>query len=606
MSKNLNTYLTEIEQLDSAEKKYAKTHEILDQLPKDETDISYHILSKVFQLKDIDPEVKFHLLDKKLSLLLTSGYTKYFEIFYPLYHQMIVQFPECISFKINLARFKIIALFDLGKKQAAIDLGEEIIAEFKDQQEKITEEKLIEIYRITGGLHTANGNYTKCFEYLETALSISKKLNLKRKQLRLLSTLGDIFRNNFDAEKGIPYLEEGLRLEKEIGETVQRIGLLRNLALCHIQLENTEKALECLLEAKELCAEVKDERSQYTVSLTLTEVYIKTNQSDKFIESKELIEGSEFFKTNEVSQSDAYIIFSEGFLQQGDYEKALHYCDLYETSKLKLNGFIDLHNAYETKIEIYKAIEDFENAAAYYEKIIELRQKILNDKSKVAFQEFESKFQNERKEKEIQQLKLESLNYQLQSLRTQMNPAFVYQTIDSISENLHQKNITESKDSLISFARLMRAKLSFADEGLITLEDEIQFLKDYLQLENIQMANGLEVDLDIAPDLDIDFIELPSMLIQPYIEDAINNSLKNLSHKAKLLIEFKEDEEETLLCYITDNGTPRKERKHKSKIELLDEKGVALDLSSKVQIAYQTLASEKKHTGTKVSIQYAF
>lgn len=152
------------------------------------------------------------------------------------------------------------------------------------------------------------------------------------------------------------------------------------------------------------------------------------------------------------------------------------------------------------------------------------------------------------------------------------------------------------KNLLKSFARLMRANLDFAEQEKISLEEEIVFLKDYIKLEQNRLGKRLSYDISYSDDLDLEFIEIPSMLIQPYVENAIKHGVYPLEGEGKISIRFQENEE-NLLVYISDNGVGREQA-------VINQNNQERHIGKSTSISAKRLALLDTHDCDRIKVQY--
>ena len=170
---------------------------------------------------------------------------------------------------------------------------------------------------------------------------------------------------------------------------------------------------------------------------------------------------------------------------------------------------------------------------------------------------------NRLKEKSDQERKLllqenKMLNLQQKALQLQMNPHFVFNALNSIQGLIAKEDNKKARRYLQQFSSMMRSVLNQSREEKISLDDEIAYLKSYLSLE--QMANNDSFDFDIIahPNLE-DGINIPTMIVQPFIENAILHGVKGLKERrGKISVQFAQ-EGDKLKCTISDNGLGRKE-----------------------------------------------
>jgi sensor histidine kinase YesM len=165
--------------------------------------------------------------------------------------------------------------------------------------------------------------------------------------------------------------------------------------------------------------------------------------------------------------------------------------------------------------------------------------------------------QNQLKNKQIEEQKQRALASELQALRSQMNPHFIFNTLNSI-QNFISKN--ESKDASIylsKFAKLMRATLANTKRQRISLKDEIETLTLYLELEQLRLNNKFSYEILVDETIDTQYEQIPSMLIQPYVENAIWHGISHKEGSGIIRIQFLPKNEHLLKCVVEDNGIGR-------------------------------------------------
>jgi sensor histidine kinase YesM len=143
----------------------------------------------------------------------------------------------------------------------------------------------------------------------------------------------------------------------------------------------------------------------------------------------------------------------------------------------------------------------------------------------------------------------------LQLIKSQMNPHFFFNAINNIQSYIFTNETEEASSYLSKFSKLTRKILEFSDVSTITLKDEIEALQLYLELQQMRFKD-LEFHIHVDPSLEIEKIKIPTMLIQPYVENSILHGLSHSMKEKKLQIEFQLVQNQ-LLCTITDNGIGR-------------------------------------------------
>jgi len=202
---------------------------------------------------------------------------------------------------------------------------------------------------------------------------------------------------------------------------------------------------------------------------------------------------------------------------------------------------------------------------------------------------------------------------ELQSLRSQLNPHFMFNSLNSIQTLIMKEQTDKSQSYLSRFARLLRMLLDNADKPFVSLGKEIELLQLYLSLESLRVPD-MQYSISTDPVLDTEQILIPNMILQPYVENAIWHGLSHKETDKQLQIRiFRENG--TINYEIEDNGVGRKRagelkslfrKQHQSKgMELLNKRIELLnrEYSSVIQTEVSDVLKNKEVAGTLVSIK---
>ncbi|HLP93397.1 MAG TPA: histidine kinase [Saprospiraceae bacterium] len=158
------------------------------------------------------------------------------------------------------------------------------------------------------------------------------------------------------------------------------------------------------------------------------------------------------------------------------------------------------------------------------------------------------------KEAEAKQLAAE---WQNAVLRLQMNPHFLFNSMNSISSYLLQKDVDTAQDYLARFSKLMRRILELAAKPFIAIQDEVALLEQYMSVESMRFENAFHWTISIASDIDPDDVQVPTMILQPFVENAIWHGFSRQKSQGHIQIGFFM-QNGMLCCTVEDNGTGRK------------------------------------------------
>jgi len=202
---------------------------------------------------------------------------------------------------------------------------------------------------------------------------------------------------------------------------------------------------------------------------------------------------------------------------------------------------------------------------------------------------------------------------EMQSLRSQLNPHFMFNSLNSIQTLILKEDSDKSQSYLSRFARLLRMLLENADKPFIPLQKEINFLELYLSLESLRVPD-LQYSISTDPDLDKEQTLIPNMFLQPYVENAIWHGLSYKEAEKQLQIRIYR-ENGTINYEIEDNGVGRKKaeelkslfrKQHQSKgMELISKRINLLnkEYGSHIQTEITDVMKNNEVAGTLVTIK---
>lgn len=148
---------------------------------------------------------------------------------------------------------------------------------------------------------------------------------------------------------------------------------------------------------------------------------------------------------------------------------------------------------------------------------------------------------------------------EMNALRAQINPHFIFNALNAIQFYYSQNDEITANHYMSSFAHFIRLTLAHSQAHWLPLSEEIDLLRIYLELEQIRFQNLFTVEIDVEPGLVAEQVAVPAMLIQPYVENAINHGLRYLQEReGKLVLSFSL-QNDNLCCIIEDNGIGRKQ-----------------------------------------------
>lgn len=184
------------------------------------------------------------------------------------------------------------------------------------------------------------------------------------------------------------------------------------------------------------------------------------------------------------------------------------------------------------------------STAIGYKSILQEQEKTITQKAL-----FEQQNENNR-------LRIHQLEADIKTLKSQINPHFIFNSLNAIKMLIQQGDNDKATKYLIKFSAFLRLIMEQVTATKITLEEELQFSEVYLQLEALRFDGSFEYQIEIPEDLDTSFYDVPSLILQPFLENAIWHGLLHKEGQREVNIHVHMRDED-LICSIEDNGIGR-------------------------------------------------
>lgn len=166
--------------------------------------------------------------------------------------------------------------------------------------------------------------------------------------------------------------------------------------------------------------------------------------------------------------------------------------------------------------------------------------------------------QTKKQEQKKAEISKQLAQLEMKALLGQMNPHFTFNAINSIQNYILDNNVDSALSYLSDFSKIIRQTLENASKEFIYLEEEIEYIERYLKLEQMRFDYQYSQDIVVDPAIDPDNTQVPPMILQPFIENAIKHGLRHKKSRGKLSIQFTIQNTNILFCSIEDNGIGRK------------------------------------------------
>jgi LytS/YehU family sensor histidine kinase len=217
-----------------------------------------------------------------------------------------------------------------------------------------------------------------------------------------------------------------------------------------------------------------------------------------------------------------------------------------------------------------------------------------------------------------QQLRLQSVRHELEikALRAQMNPHFIFNCMNTIDAYILRKRFLEASDYLQKFSKLIRQILENSENQTISIEQELQALKLYIELEQERFSDSFSYEFDIEPALVQKNYQIPSLILQPFVENALLHGIRHLiGRKGHIIVKLSTNDNDNrenpvLICSIEDNGIGRKASAKINENRQKSHKSMGVNVTMERIRTYQAIYGSSMETvisdrdeGTKVTIK---
>ena len=198
-----------------------------------------------------------------------------------------------------------------------------------------------------------------------------------------------------------------------------------------------------------------------------------------------------------------------------------------------------------------------------------------------------------RKRKERFQRQL--AEYEIKALRAQMNPHFIFNSLNSIKLLIQNKQEEEAITYLSKFSKLIRKVLQLSERQDISLSEELEIAKLYLNMEKLRFEDSFNFEIHVDENVDPSFVSVPPMIFQPYLENAIWHGLLHLESEGQLCLRI-EQRQNGWYCIIDDNGIGRE------KAQVLKSKSATAKKSMGLQLSANRLTQHKLINGQNIQL----
>lgn len=611
-------------------------------------------------------------LDKDISVLKALKPTTYASIdsLFRVHSRDSIKMKTLIqaSNTINNPETESYALNALGVIYRNISYYERSIETHKKAQELAelsnnTELKVVSLNNI-GVAYRRMDLVKPALDYHTKALDISRSVDNPSETISYniavsQNSIGNIYLILEQYDLATKQFEKSLVIEKKSGN---RLGLAinyQNIGYAHEATGDLENALRNYKLSLEYNDQINSNLGRVICYNSIGQVYIKQK---KYTDAKIIIEKA----LEKALQIGDQFYIASSYINLGWAQEKMNELS---SSEKNLKKGLEVAKAYNLNLSIVEADKhlsdlytkkgDYELAFGHYKESIEIEKTINNDRNLRYVNDVIIQYENEAKNREIKALADENLivksklernkkifwysmlalaiigsvlvglyrHRQLQQekqiltleqdmLRSQMNPHFIFNSLNSIKLYIINNEKENAVYYLNKFSKLIRKILVASSEKEISLEDELDTMQLYMNIENIRFSNEIDFEIKIEDHINTASIKVPSLILQPFLENALWHGLSSKKGNKNILLHVYRTEDNYVTIAVTDNGIGRKEADKINQDKLLKRKSVGIAITkarlanfskgytNDYRIEIKDLYDDdQKPTGTKVIVQ---
>lgn len=524
-----------------------------------------------------------------------------------------------------------------GDHESAISILEPLVVE-----KNMVPYQRVELFEALGDANMELSNLKDAQNYYRQGLVIAEKNQISPKEIDLSSKIADAFASENRVVEAEGYYQNSLNLSKQVAperliQESEKVADFYNrknryddeIQLRKKNLDELEQLPRSNVPSNEEGVSAGDTITSQRINYKIANAYIAQDKLDEAIPylQKSIVEADK--DDDLIVQKDATRKLSEVYRYKGNYTKALESYQDYVAVVDSL--YVRKEQEISQAVRFNREIANTQNRISSLEQERELSQ----SKYSLAVTEQQLYEETSKRQKWIiyslifgialmaltaflyyrsnKQQKLANNLLALKSLRTQMNPHFIFNALNSVNNYIAKSDERSANRFLSEFSVLMRNVLENSEEDFIPLAKELELLKLYVKLEHSRFSDKFDYEIEVDDKIDIAAFQIPPMLLQPYIENAIWHGLRYKEEKGFLKIKVRQVTNDLLEICIEDNGIGRKksaalkttnQKKQKSKgmgniqkrIQILNDM-----YKNRVDVSISDLNNDR--TGTRVSLK---
>lgn len=409
-----------------------------------------------------------------------------------------------------------------------------------------------------GECHADTGDFEAALRHHLTALRMFTEADDQPELAKLYNDIGVVYHKLVEYPQALKYYWLSHGIAQQIGDAEATGRALGNIGIVQARLQQFDQALETYQQALQLRASVNDDRGVAVVLGSIGNVYAMQGEANTALE----FYGRSLAKRDPEKDQRGVAILQRNIAAMlrhlGRHREAVEHCAIAIQLAESLNSRDLLSQFHEEFAMIYEAMGDFQQALNHHKHYAEHYSAMLNIGTQRSVAELQAKYDVERATAEREQFRRRMLEWEHTAFRAQVNPHFLFNALNSIQYFLVSHDSESANRYLSRFARLMRLALENSRSALISLKSELECVGLYMALEQLRFGERLGYSVEVSEEIDEEEVQVPPMIVQPYLENAIWHGLLPRESGGSILLRVAMGEEgDSVLFVIDDNGVGR-------------------------------------------------
>jgi tetratricopeptide (TPR) repeat protein len=493
-------------------------------------------------------------------------------------------------------------------------------------------------------------------DYHLKALELSDKFKgdpqvAQRSACVALNSIGNINMSLNQPEQALEMFKESLIREKKINNELGIAINLQNIGSAYQNMNQPDVALTYFKNSLQVNEKLNSMVGRAICLNSIGEIYLKKNEPIEALKNfnMALVFAEKTKDDYYISQTHANL--GKAFLNLNRPDLALSELEKFNKIALKINSGLLIKDSYQLLSFYYEKKGNYRLALENFKTSVECNDSIVNEKNTRYLNELQTIYEAKKKEQQIELLTAENeiknqraiilliviftilvttifiyfsqikrteqqkTELKLKLFRSQMDPHFIFNALGSIQSFMYQNEQGKAASYLGQFSSLTRSVLKNSNKELITLEEELETLKNYIEIEKMRKRDCFQYILDVDENIETCFVYVPPIFLQPFVENAIQHGFaKKDCTQGMISINIKQ-KPKSILINITDNGQGinsslknKKESSHQSMgMKIFRERIRLIERKYKKTVKFEVFDVSEKNpelTGTSVNIDF--